>query len=61
MYWNGMLKLYFYFLQIVLKIQSCQKSAENKSSVDLSKLTNYVICFLLSFVFVKIFYENCQN
>ena len=35
-----MLKLYFYFLQIVQKIHSFEQSDENESFEELSKLTN---------------------
>ena len=35
-----MLKLYFYFLQFLVKIQICEKSVEDKSSGELPKLTN---------------------
>ena len=40
-----MLKLNFYFLQFLLKVQSCEESAKDKSSGEKPKLTNYVICF----------------
>ena len=56
-----MLNLFFYFLKFPLKIQSCEKSVEDKSSGEQPKLTNYVICFLLFSVIVKILYENCQS
>ena len=56
-----MLKLYFYFLQFLQKIQSCEESVDDKSTGEQSKLTNYVNCFLLFCLIVKIFHENCQN
>ena len=60
MYQKRMLKLYFYFLQFLQKIRSCEKSVEDKSAGEQPKLTNYVIYFLLSYIFVKTFYKNCQ-
>ena len=45
MYQNRMLNLYFYFLQFLPKIQSCEKSVKYKSSEEQPKLTNYVNCF----------------
>ena len=51
--------LYFYFLQIVLKIPPFEKSDEDKSTGELAKPTNNLICLLLSSVIVKIFYRNC--
>ena len=56
-----MLKLDFYFLQFLLKIQSCEKSVKDLNSGEEPKLINYAICFLLYCIIVKIFYENCQN
>ena len=61
MYWNRMLNLYFYFLYIFPKIHSFEKSDKNKSFGERAKPTNYLICFWLSCVIVKISYENCQN
>ena len=56
-----MLKLYFYFLQIVLKIHTFGKSDEGKSFGEQEEPTNYLLCFLLSCVTFQISYENCQN
>ena len=50
-----MLKLYFYFLQIVLKIHTFGKNDKDESFGEQAKPTNYPICFLLSSVIVKIF------
>ena len=50
-----MLKLYFYFLQIVLKIHTFGKSDKDKRFGEQAKPTNYRICFLLSSFIVKIF------
>ena len=47
-----MLIKYFDFLQFLLEIQSCEKSDEDNSSGEKPKLTNYVICFLISSVIV---------
>ena len=57
-----MLNLYFYFLQFLLKIQSCEKSVKNENeAMEKRKVTSFVKCFLLSRVIVKKFYENFQN
>ena len=56
-----MLKLFFYFLQFLLKIQSCEKIDKDESFKEQPKLTKYINCFLLFCVIVKIFYEDCQN
>ena len=50
-----MLNLYFYILQFLLKIQSCEESVTDENSGEYPELTNYVSCFLLFFVIVKIF------
>ena len=55
-----MLKLYFYLLQFLQKIQSCEENVKDKSSEEKPKVTIYVIFFWRSCIFVKIFYENCQ-
>ena len=55
-----MLKLYFYFLQIVQKIHTFGKSDKDKSFGEQAKQTNYPF-FLLSCVIVKMSHENCQN
>ena len=47
MYYNRMLKLYFYFLQFLLKIQSCEKSVKDKSFGEKPKPANYVIFFAI--------------
>ena len=49
-----MLKFYFYFLQI----HTFEKSDKDQSFGEQKKLTNHLICFLLSSVVVKISYEN---
>ena len=56
-----MLKLNFYFLQLVPKIHTFGESDKDESSGEKQKLTNYVICFMLFCIFVKLFYENCPN
>ena len=61
MYWNMMLKLDVYFLQIVLKIHTFGENDKDKSFGEQSKPTKYLICLLISCVMVKISYENCQN
>ena len=53
-----MLKLYFYFLLIFLKIHSFEKKDEVKKFEEYPELTIYVSCFLLPFVVLKIFSEN---
>ena len=42
-------------MQFLLKIESCKKGVKDESSGEQPKLTNYVICFLLFCVIVKIF------
>ena len=55
-----MLDLYFYFLQFLLKIQSCEKSVKDKSSGEQPKLTSYVICFLLFASLTRLFTETAK-
>ena len=40
-----MLKLYFYFLQFLLQIQSCEGSVKHGDSGEQPKLISYLICF----------------
>ena len=54
-----MLKLYFQFLRIVLKILKFGKSDKDESFREQAKPTNFQICFLLSSVIVNFFNENC--
>ena len=56
-----MLKLYFYFLQIVLKIHSFGEKDKSESFGEQAKATIYLSCFLLSCIIVEIAHENCQN
>ena len=49
-----MLNLYFYILQFLPRIQSCEKSDKDESFKEKAKPTSYVVCFLLCSVIVKI-------
>ena len=53
-----MLKLDFYFLQIVLKIHNFAKSDKDKSFGEQPEPTSYLICFWLCCVIVEIFFTK---
>ena len=56
-----MLKLHFYYLQIVPKIHTFGNNDDGKSFGEQAKPTNNLICFLLFCVITKISNANCQN
>ena len=56
-----MLKLYFYFLQSVLRIHTFGEKDKSESFGDQAKATIYLSCLLLFCVIVEIALKNCQN